>query len=330
MNNLKDVAAHAGVSCSTVSRVLAGKSCVNEKTKMKVLEAVNVLNYHPNALAKGLKMGRTNTIALMIPSIENQIFPSITRGVEDTARKSGFTVILCNTDEDMEVEKEYIDKLKTRWVDGIVVASMLPDSDHIRELSAGNFPVVIANRYYDETISAVGIDNYQAAYDAVSYLIKSGNKNIAIASGRMELSIYERRYQAYIDALKDNGMDIDPELIIQETNGTNSFYYLTQRLIKSGKHFDAVFATSDPKAIVVMRAIKDLGLKIPEDISVLGFDNIEMSALIEPPLSTVSQPLYEIGALAAKKLIKIINGKASTEPCLDLLKTELLIRKSTR
>lgn len=142
MNNLKDVAAHAGVSCSTVSRVLAGKSCVNEKTKMKVLEAVNALNYHPNALAKGLKMGRTNTIALMIPSIENQIFPSITRGVEDTARKSGFTVILCNTDEDMEVEKEYIDKLKTRWVDGIVVASMLPDSDHIREPSAG--PTILA------------------------------------------------------------------------------------------------------------------------------------------------------------------------------------------
>jgi LacI family transcriptional regulator len=330
VTNLKEVAERAGVSSSTVSRVLSGSDRVNEKTRTRVLEAVSLLNYRPNELAKGLKIGRTNTIGLMVPSIENQIFPVITRGVEDTARKNGFTVILCNTDEDMEVEKEYISKLKTRWIDGMIVASMLQGSDHIRKLNKEKFPIVLACRFYDDTISAVVINNYLAAYDAVSYLIKTGHKNIAIALGRPELSIYENRYNGYKAALKDHGMELDPELIIQETNGTGSFYYLTQALLNSGKKVDAIFATSDPKAIVIMRSIQDLGLKIPQDISVMGFDNIEMSALMEPPLSTVSQPLYEIGALSAKKLIDLIKGKGPSKPSIDILKTDLIIRKSTR
>lgn len=330
MANLKDVAKHAGVSSSTVSRVLSGNNYVNEKTKTKVLEAVELLNYQPNELAKGLKMGRTNTIALMVPSIENQIFPVITRGVEDTARKMGFTVILCNTDEDMEVEKQYIDKLKTRWIDGLIVSSMLPNSQHIRKLQKDNFPVVLTCRYYDDSISAVVIDNYRAAYDAVNYLIKTGHRNIAIALGRKELNIYEKRFEGYVNALKDHGMELDPELIVEETNGTKSFYYLTQALFSSGKKVDAIFATSDPKAIVIMRSLQDLGLKIPQDVSVIGFDNIEMSSLVEPPLSTVSQPLYDIGALSAKKLINMIVGKSSMNPTIDILSTDLIIRKSTR
>ncbi|HYH03383.1 MAG TPA: LacI family DNA-binding transcriptional regulator [Bacillota bacterium] len=330
MINMKKVAEDAGVSVSTVSRVLSGSDCVKEKTRLKVLEAANRLNFQPNILAQGLKLGYTSTIALMVPSIENQIFPVIARGVEDVARKNGFTVILCNTDEDMKVEKEYITKLKTRWIDGFIVASMLPDSDHIRALCAENFPVVLVCRYYDESISAVAIDNYHAAYDAVCHLIKSGHKRIAFASGRLELSFYQKRYQGYLDALKDHGLAVEPKLIMHETNGSQSFYYLTQQLLKEEPGIDAVFASSDPKAIVVMRAIQDLGLRIPEDISVMGFDNIGMSNLVEPPLSTVSQPLYEIGALAAKKLIRMIKGNGSTKPVIDFLKTDLIIRKSTR
>jgi LacI family transcriptional regulator len=330
MTNMKKVAEDAGVAVSTVSRALSGSDRVKEKTRVKVLEAANRLNYQPNVLAKGLKLGYTNTIALMVPSIENQIFPIIARGVEDIARKDGFTVILCNTDEDMKVEKEYITKLKTRWIDGFIVASMLPDSDHIRALCAENFPVVLVCRYYDEMISAVAIDNYRAAYDAVAYLIKTGHQRIALAIGRRALSIYQQRYQGYIAALKDHGFAIEPQLIMQETNGINSFYDLTQKLLKEDPKIDAIFASSDPKAIVIMRAIQDLGLHIPEDISVLGFDNIGMSDLVEPPLSTVSQPLYEIGALAAQKLIRMIQGKGTINPSIDFLKTELIIRKSTR
>lgn len=330
MSRLKEVAERAGVSPSTVSRTLSGSDKVSKKTRKKVLEAVNMLSYQPNELAKGLKMGKTNTIALMVPSIDNQIFPAITRGIEDTARKYGYTVILCNTDGDIAVEKEYISKLKTRWIDGLIVATMQPNSDHIFKLEEEKFPVVLVCRYYEDRISAVIVNNYSAAYDAVNYLIKTGNKHIAIALGSRELSIYENRYNGYRDALVKNGMEVDPELVINETNGINSFYYLTQSLIKSGKQIDAVFATSDHQAIVIMRAIMDLGLKIPEDISVMGFDNIDMSSLVEPPLSTISQPLYEIGALSAKKLIDIIQGKGPLKPTVDVLNTDLIIRKSTR
>lgn len=334
MANIKTVAQHAGVSASTVSRVIAGKTYVKEETRQRVLKAIQELNYIPNALAKGLKMGHTNTIALMVPSIQNQMFPIIARGVEDTARKRGFTVILCNTDENMEIEKEYIIKLKNRWIDGFIVCSMLPNSEHIRQLKADKFPVVLTSRYYGDSIDAVVIDNYRAAYNAVGYLIKRGHKRIAIALGRRELSLYQKRLDGYVDALKANKIPIDERLIMHETNGTNSFYHLTQNLLNSGIIPDAIFATSDPKAIVVIRAIKDWGLQIPDDISVMGFDNIEMSALIDPPLSTVSQPLYDMGVLAAQKLIDLITQKKAKKepaaPLVDTLKTELIIRKSTR
>ncbi len=334
MTNIKKVAEYAGVSASTVSRVLSNKGYIHEETRKKVMQAVNALNYTPNGLAKSLKLGRSNTIALMVPSIQNLIFPVIARGVEDTARKNGFTVILCNTDENVDSEKAYINKLRTRWIDGFIVSSMLPSSDHIRKLREDGFPLVLTSRFYDESIDAVGINNYQAAYNAVNYLIKTGHKKIVFAMGREELNIYIDRKKGYFQALEDNGIKPDESYIIHETNGTNSFYSITTKMLQSGQIPDAIFASSDPKAIVIMRAIRDFGLKIPDDISVLGFDNVEISSIIEPPLSTVSQPLYEIGVLAAQKLIKQIFHKEKTgaleAPTVDIMNTDLIIRKSTR
>lgn len=333
MTNLKDVAEYAGVSVSTVSRVLSEKSYVNELTRKRVMEAVRLLDYSPNTLAKSLKMGRTNTIALMVPSIHNLIFAPITRGVEDTARKNDFTVILCNTDEDMEVEKEYINKLRTRWVDGIIVASMMPGSDHIRRLRDENFPIVLTCRSYDDSIDAVVVDNIKGAYEATNYLIRTGHRKIAFAMGRPELPLYSSRLEGYRRALEDHGIPYDEKLVLHETNGTSSFYNLTRNMLASGVKPDAIFASSDPKAIFVIRAIMDSGLSVPGDISVMGFDNIEISSVIEPPLSTVSQPLYEIGVLAAKKLFRQIlykekHGKLES-PMVDVLGTDLIIRKST-
>ena len=334
MTNIKDVARQAGVSASTVSRVLAGKNCVNPETRRKVLEAARALDYSPNVLAKGLKMRRSNTIALMVPSIENEIFPTIARGVEDTARKSGYTVILCNTYEDVDVEQAYINKLRTRWIDGFIVASMLPDSHHIRSLWEDGFPVVLLSRYYNDPVDAVVVDNVQAAYDAVQYLIRCGHRRIALALGREELPFYADRWAGYRAALADNGLPYDQRLVLHETNGTSGFYQLTKQLVGGPLKPDAIFATSDPKAVVVMRALHDCGLNIPDDISVIGFDNTYISSMIEPPLSTVSQPLYAMGVAAAKRLIRRIRSREDKlqpePPCLEVLPTDLIIRKSTR
>ncbi len=334
MVGLKDVAEYAGVSASTVSRVLAGKSYVNDNTRKEVWEAIKALDYRPNALAQSLKNGISNTIALMIPSIQNLMFPDIVRGVEDAARKAGYTVVLCNTDEDIAVEEKYIDTLRTHLIGGFIVASMTPDSKHILRLRDEGVPLVLTSRSYDMETDAVIIDNEQAGFDATSYLLRTGHRRIALALGRTKLPIYADRLEGYKRALAQAGIPFDESLVMRESNGMSSFYALVRKLLRSGPRPDAIFATSDPKAFVVMRALYDEGLRIPEDISVIGLDNVEMSALVEPPLTTVSQPLYEMGKLAAQKLFAQIRYKEEHN-CLppaqvDVMRTELILRKSTR
>ncbi len=331
--NIKDVAKMAGVSSSTVSRVLAGKVNLNSETSKKVLQSAKELNYTPNIMAQSLKMGRSNTVALLVPSIKNHIFPEIARGVEDVARKNGITLVLCNTDEDISVEIKYIENLKKRNIDGFIVSSMMPNSDHIRKLAKDGFPLVLALRHYDDGIDTIAIDNKKAAFDVVEYLIKMGHKKIALILGRSELNIYKYRYEGYVQALKKHGIDIDEKFIIRETAGRDNIYFLVKSMLERGNVPDAIFATSDPKAIVVMRAVRDAGFSIPDDISVMGFDNIDISSIIEPPLSTVSQPLYKIGSIAMQKLIDQINAKEAKEvyyPRVDIIDTELIIRNSTK
>ena len=340
MTNIKTVATMAGVSASTVSRVLSGKSYVNEATRAKVLEAIRKTGYSPNVLAKSLKMGRSNTICLMVPSIQNLIFPTITQGVEDTARKNGFTVVLCNTDEDVEMEKAYIAKMKTRWIDGFIVCTQMPGFGHIRRLREEGFPLVLVNRYEPEDVGRldmVTVDNFNAARKAVNYLIRTGHRRIALALGRQELFLYRERYRGYRAALEENGIPYDDRLVLRESNGSDSFYYLTQDLMHSlpqDERPDAVFVTSDPKAFVILHALHEMGVRVPEQISVLSFDNVSLSSLVEPPLSTVAQPLYEIGVAAANNLIRQIRHKEKhgelPAPIRDVLNTDLIVRRSTR
>lgn len=339
MTNIKTVAALAGVSPSTVSRVLSGKSYVNAATKEKVMEAIRQTGYSPNALAKSLKMGRSNTICLMVPSIQNLIFPIITQGVEDTARKNGFTVVLCNTDEDSEVEKAYINKMKTRWVDGFIVCAMMPDANHVRRLRSEGFPLVLVNRFEPQDVGVldiVSVDNFRASSDAVGYLARAGHRRIALALGREELWFYRERYRGYRAALSDNGLAYDDALVMRETSGSDSFYRLTQELMSlpAERRPDAIFCTSDPKAFVVLHALHDLGVRIPEQVSVMGFDNVMLSAMVEPPLSTVGQPLYEMGVAAATNLIRQIRYKEKNgelpPPIRDVMNVDLIVRRSTR
>lgn len=333
MVTIKDVAKMAGVSPSTVSRALSGNAAVKDSTKQKILEAVKLLNYRPNFLAQGLKEGRTKTIGLIIPNIRNPIYPAVARGVEDAAKKFGYSVVLCNTDEDAKTEKEYIQKLRKRWVDGLIIAPAARETEHIVELQKEDFPMVIIVRNVDFLANAVIIDNFRAAYDAVSFLIKTGHRRIAIVKGNQQLALYRERFRGYKQALLDAGLPVNEELITGDESdsvqwsldGYNAIYSLLVQSIK----FDAVFATTDLRAIGAIRAIKDHGYKVPEDISVIGFDNLEFSSLIDPPLSTVSQPLYDIGVRAVNKLLALIKSKTISEPTVEIMTSELIIRKST-
>ena len=337
MINIKDVASLAGVSPSTVSRVLNGKDYVNEATRQKVLEAVKQTNYQPNVLAKSLKMGRSNTICLMVPDLQNLIFPEIARGVEDEARKSGFTVVLCNTGEDPTVEQAYIDKMKTRWIDGFVVCSAIGRTDHIAALRDEGFPLVLVNRFKEEDIGRIDTvtsENYNAAYRAVQYLIRCGCKRIALAYGRDELYFYRERRRGYLQALADNGIPCDERLVMNDTQVDNCFYHQLHRLMRTDRAPDAVFCSSDPKAFEVMHALHDMGKRIPEDVAVMGFDNVSLSTMVEPPLTTMSQHLYEMGVVGAKNLIQQIYYKEKTGqlPAANhhVLEVDLIVRRSTR
>ena len=332
--SLTEVALKAGVSISTVSRVLSGTNYVNEKTREEILAVVYDLNYRPNPLARGLKLGKSNAIALMIPSIDNMIFPPIVRGVEDVARQYNYLVTLCNTDENVQTEIQYLQKLCNMGVDGIIEATMRRDSQHIRDLKKDGFPVVLTSRNYDDTIDAVVIDNYKAAYQMTSFLVGKGYRRIAFAMGDPGLSLYEKRFEGYKQSLLDAGIDFDDSLVMHEVDNPNSFYPLVTDLVKRKPDIDAVFATNDSRAIIIMRALRDMGLDIPKDIGVVGFDDTEISAFIDPPLTTVHQPLYEIGVQAAKRVIKQIQSKehkgALEPPVIEVLETKLVIRKSTR
>lgn len=331
MATIKDVARRANVSVSTVSRVLSGKAFVDDATKTRVMEAIQALNYQPNPLARALRERKTNIIALMVPGIENQIWPLVARGVENVARKNNYTVLLCNTDDDVETEKRYLVRLRRQWVDGIIVAPARDDSPHLRELHDSGFPVAqVIRGFENDGMDNVMIDNFRVAYDAASYLIKTGHRRIAIASGRQDLHIYRRRLEGYKQALADHGLEADPMLVLQEIKELNNLYRLTQQRLRSGVQIDGLLATSDPKAIIVMRAIRDIGLRIPQDVSVISIDNIEQSNYFEPQLTTMSIPFIQIGELAAKKLIFHIHDPEHFEAVTDYLDTELIIRRSTR
>lgn len=330
MATIKDVAQLARVSTSTVSRVLGGKVFVDEETRRRVTEAMEKLHYRPNPLAKALREKRTNTFALLVPGIENQIWPLVARGVENVARKKDYSVILCNTDNDVKVEMQYLARLQRRWVDGIIIAPAQDEEPYLKQLADSGFPVVQVIRGLESGMDAVMIDNFRIAYDAVEYLYKTGHRHIAIASGRQELNIYRRRLEGYRQAVRDLGLDQDERLVIQEIKELNNLYRLTRQRLEEDVPIDAVVATSDPKAIVIMRAIRDAGRRIPEDISVIGMDDIETSSFFEPRLTTMAQPFIQIGELAAQKLIFHIDHPDSYTPVTDVLHHELIIRKSTR
>lgn len=336
MASIKDIAEAVGVSASTVSRVINGKSYVNEQTRKKVLAMVEQTNYQPNVLAKSLKMGRSNTICLMLPSIENLIFPAITRGVEDVARKHGFNVILCNTDEDDASEQAYIEKMKTRWTDGFILCSGNDNSNHAHVLRSEGIPVVKVNRFIEadlEKVDTVSVDNFKAAYTATKYLIRSGRRRIALAHGTDNLYFYRERYRGYCQALADAGIPYDNSLVLRETNGPESFYQITKETMMMKNPPDAFFASSDPKAFAILHALHELKYRVPEDVAVMGFDNVSLSSMMEPPLSTISQPLHDMGAVAAKRLIRQINYKSEhgvlPPPVCSVLNADLIIRRST-
>lgn len=308
--SIKDVAREASVSIATVSRVLNDIDVVNDETKKRVMEAIKKLDYRPNIVARSLKTQRTRTIGIVVPDISNQLYPEIVRGAEDVSNIYDYNVILCNTDLDEEKEIEYLKVLREKMVDGVIYISHSLKEEVFKVLNDLKIPtVLIETKGKNDEFPSVVIDNEKAAYDATTYIIEKGNKKVAFVGVKPDTpNASGLRFLGYKKALSDNGIEIDENLIhfgaLKSEDGIKAMEEITSKT-----HIDAVFCASDEIAMGVINALRDKGISVPKDVDVIGFGNTYSSSVYYPKLTTIHQPMYDMGSVGMRMLIKIINKK---------------------
>ena len=307
MVNIKDVAEHAGVSITTVSHVINQTRFVSDELIERVNRAMAALDYHPNSLARSLRSGRTKTIGLIIPDISNQFFAEVSRKIEDKGFEYGYSVILCNTDDNNTKEKSYIDVLVAKQVDGIVFISAGEVSDNLMKPFNANVPIVIADRDVKEIQSdIVLVDNYVGGYEATQYLVGLGHQRIGCITGPSPVTPSAQRLQGFKDAMDESGLQIDPSLIVAGDFRYQSGETAMQLLLGNPQPPTAVFVFNDMMALGAIRAVYNKGLKVPEDLSLIGFDDIPLSRAIYPTLTTMAQPIMEMANLVVDLLVEKI------------------------
>lgn len=335
MATIKDVAERAGVSVMTVSRVINNNGYVSRATKEKVEKAMEELGYVPNALAHGLITKRTHVLGLIVSDITNPFFTTIVRGVEDLAIKNGFNIILCNTDEDVEKEKKYIELLLRKRVDGIILSPAdCSRRDSVDQIIRRNVPLVLIDRCIKGLdIDCVYSDSTFGAYELTKYLISLGHRRIGIIVGPKRISTAVERIEGYKRALNEANITLDNSLIKWgEKYSREDGYSHTLTLLKMDNPPTAIFGGNRLITVGILRAIRELGLRIPEDISVISFDEVEDISVTNPFLTVVSQNPYTIGMIATELLLKRIRegGRFIDPPKNIILKPEIIIRKSCR
>ena len=328
MTTIYDVARVAGVSTSTVSHVLNGTRHVSDATKQRVEQVMAELRFRPNSLARGLVRQETQTIALIVPDNVNPFFAELARGVEDHGFRAGYNVLLCNSDRNREKELAYLDMLVSKRVDGIIYMTMHKDIDQLQTMLNHRIPVVTFDREY-EGMDAILLDNAAGGYAATQHLIELGHRRIACIAGPDAITRSNGRIQGYEQALSDAGLPCDPDLL-QAGNWTyESGFAAAQRLLALRTPPTAIFACNDMMAVGVMTSLHQQGCIVPDDISVVGFDDVALSAYVVPPLTTFSTPLSGVGQTLCQILLARINEETSAEPQRIVVGGELVIRRST-
>lgn len=326
-----DVAREANVSMATVSRVVNGNPNVKPTTRKKVLATIERLGYRPNAVARGLASKKTTTVGAIIPDISNVFFAELARGIEDIATMYKYNIILSNSDSVQEKEIELINTMLEKQVDGIVFMGENISEEHIQQFKTSPVPVVLAATYdVTKEISSVNIDYEMASYEATMELISSNNKEQpAFVVATNDSVVNNLKLDGYKRALEESGIAFNEELIIKGESSYNAGLYAVDKLIKLDKLPSSVYASIDEIAVGVIHGLQDKGYKVPEDIQVFGFDNTKLAKMVRPTLSTVVQPVYDIGAVAMRLLTKYMN-KEEVEEGNVILPHRLEIRNSTK
>ena len=330
---IKDIARKLGLSASTVSRALRNHPDISAETKRKVVALAERYDYHPNSIAQSLQTRKSRTIGIVVPEIKHHFFSFAISGVDAVAYEAGYTIMVCQSNESYEREVLNIQALLSHRVAGLLISlsQETREVDHLQSAVRRTVPLVLFDRVREDLpVSRVVVDDYQGAYQATTHLIQQGYERIAHLAGPEFISIGKQRFRGYRDALMDNGRRFDPDLVIpvgfKERDGAAA----AQRIMERDRRPDALFAVNDPVAIGALRHLREAGLSIPEEMAIVGFSNNPISSYIEPALTTIDQPAFDIGRAAANLLLEEIRSEtALAAPSVKTFPTRLIVRSST-
>ncbi|MEX0986114.1 MAG: LacI family DNA-binding transcriptional regulator [Bacteroidales bacterium] len=333
--NIRELAKILNVSITTVSRVLNGKAesyRISPKTQERVLKAAKEYNYIPNKIARGLKMDKTETLGLIIPDISNPFFADIAKSIEMEARLEGYSIILCDSHESLSLELKLINLLLGHKVEGIIVAPVGTKFDHLERIYESGLPIVIVDRYFpDVNLPFITSDNYHGAFEAVNYLISMGHTKIACVQGIINSQPNKERVSGYVDAMKKNNIEVDYSLITGENFSIENGYKQTHILFSTDEPPTAIFALSNLISLGVIKALSEINISIPGDVSLVSFDEQPYSAYLGTPLTTIEQKKSELGQLAVSVIKRLIENTQTQRKAINMrLKTNLIIRKSVK
>jgi LacI family transcriptional regulator len=326
---IKDIAKMAGVSKATVSRVLNNSKPVSSDVRQKVMAVIDQTGYQPSSVARSLTTRRTNLIGVVIPDVSNPVFSKIIEGIESEANKNDYNILLCNSRYNEDKELKYLDILKDKEVDGIILNSYHASAKVAKKLEAIGKPTVLVGTQLDQTpFPVVRIDNEKAAYEAVTYLVESGHAHIGMIHGPKNDPIAgTTRLKGYQQALEDANLKLKVTLLIEGHFKLEDGYQGAQALVQLNPEITAIFCANDEMAIGAIKGLTDIGRKVPEEISVLGFDDIDIARIYSPALTTVSQPFREKGKCAMAAILSLIQGERVSQVLIH--PHELIIREST-
>lgn len=330
MSTIRDVAGRAGVSTMTVSRVINNSGYISQDARERVEAAIAELGYVPNTLARSLRFKRTKTLACVLTDITNPFFTTLARGVGDAANARGFNVIFCNTDESETEQAEQLTALVQKRVDGVLLVPACSSAEPITFLRDQKVPAVVLDRRVpDCSVDSVRCDSEEGAYELVKLLLELGHRRIGILSGPERVSTAQDRVAGCLRALAECGVETDPSLILHKSFTQAGGYEMAQKLLALSPRPTAFFAANNFIAIGAYQALRDAGLRVPEDVAMVAFDDLPASVVVEPFFTVAAQPAYEMGRRATELLLKRLTGE-NLETCQEIvLPFEVIVRRSS-